>query len=190
MNIFAHPIVTNQFTAAAIGTFVKDPETLSRIVSEAVASFEFPENGQGFVVLPEAAKDCVLPGVALRTPNVGDYCLREHRGEISEYINRNTADLGQCDMVAAIVYTAEAFLADPQTSEEEKAAFSEAGYTHCWVTTLGNKGPKPPVGAWRFAVNLAGGNAAYANATRAQLVEEAREIQEYWSTWGTVAAPL
>lgn len=187
MNIFVHPIAKAQFSASAIGTFVSKPAALHTAVEQALESYDMPENGQGFVSLPEEAWDCVLPGVARRTSNPEDYCNRLHRGKVGQFLRRDKVALPDLDGVAAIVYTREAFLADPQTSDEEKAAFVEAGYTHCWVTTLAFAGPKPPVSSWRFVVNLAGGNVSYETMTKEQLVEMAQSIEAYEAEWAVVA---
>ena len=187
MNIFLHPIAKAQFTPEAIGTFVRAPMSLHRDIELALADFEFPENGQGFVSLPEEAWVSVLPGVARRTSNPEDYKNALHRGKVGQFLRRDKVALPALSGVAAIIYTAEAFLADPQTSDEEKRRFVDAGYTHVWVTTLAFAGPKPPVTSWRFVVNLAGGNAAYADKTLEELVAEAQAIEAYESEWCVVA---
>jgi hypothetical protein len=186
VNIYMHGIAEQQTTPEAIGTFVQKPEKLEALIELALEDHDF-EKGP-FVVVPDA-QDCVTCGVAQATTDPGDYTLREHRGEVAAYRARETLteDEKRPDTVAAIIYTAEMFLADPQTSDEEKEAFVEAGYTHCWVTTLAMKGPKAPVGAWRFVVNLAGGNAMTLAKNAEELQAEATEIKDYWSEWSTVA---
>jgi hypothetical protein len=187
MNIYMHPEAAAQTTADAIGTKVLKPMALHDAITTALETYEFPANGQGFVSLPEESWSCVMPGVARRTANPEDYKSGLHRGKVGQFLDRSKVEPPPLDGVAAIVYTAEAFLADPQTSEEEKAAFVEAGFTHCWVTTLAFAGPKPPVTAWRFVVNLAGGNAAYAEMTKGELVEMAQAIEAYEAEWCVVA---
>ena len=186
MKIFMHPIAAAQTTADAIGTFVQKPMALHKAIERAIEGHDF-ENGP-FVIVPDAA-DFVLCGVAPATANPEDYVLREHRGEVAPYRNRNslTEEEAQPDSVAAIIYTRQMYLDDPQTSDEAKQAFIEGEYTHCWVTTLAMKGPKAPVGAWRFVVNLAGGSAITGAKSKEELVEEAKEIEDYWSKWSTVA---
>lgn len=186
MKLYIHSIAQDQVDGIAVGTVVRS--ALLGIIEEAIASFSFPANGQGFVGLPDAAKSFVTAGVGRRSKNPKDYVVREHRGEVGLYLRRDSvprADLVP-DGVAAIVYTAEAFMADPQTSDEEKAAFVSAGYTHCLVTVLAFKGPKPPVGPDRFVFNLAGGNARYATLTGDEIRAEAKEVAEYFTTWCVV----
>ena len=189
MRIFTHDIAKAQTGTGpvVIGTLVHRPMDMHLSIRRALETYKFPENGQGFVSLPKEAWGCVLPGVARRTKNPGDYKNALHRGEVGQFLDRTKVALPALDGVAAIVYTAEAFLADPQTSDEEKQAFIEAGYTHCGVTTLAFAGPKPPGTSWRFIVNLAGGNAAYEEMTKEELVEMAQDIKAYETEWAVVA---
>lgn len=185
MKIYMHPIASQQTTSKAIGTFVQKPMSVHAAIEAALKTHDF-EKGP-FVVLDGVA-DCVVCGVAPASSNPEDYVPREHRGEVEAYRRRETLtfDERRPDTVAAIIYSKEMYLADPQTSDADKAAFIQAGYTHCWVTTLSMKGPKAPVGAWRFVVNLAGGNDSYAFKNRDDLHAEAKEIKDYWSKWSTV----
>jgi len=187
-SIFIHQIAKDQFDATGIGTFVTNPISLKAHIQSALDTYEFPENGQGFMHLPEEAFKCVVPGVARRTNNLKDYVLRSHRGQVSEYLNRDKVELPKLGGLAIIVYTEEAFLADKQVSDEAKQAFTSGGYTHAWITTLAMAGPRAPVGAWRFVANLAGGNLAYSMKTAIDLHEEAKAIEAYWSEWCTVAS--
>lgn len=186
MKIYVHDIAAAQTLPGAIGTFVSKPLRLKTLIEQAVERHNF-ENGP-FVVVP-GAEHLVTCGVAPATADPGDYTLREHRGEVAAYRARETLteDEKRPDTVAAIIYTRQMYLDDPQTSDVEKRAFVEDGYTHCWVTTLAMKGPKAPVGAWRFIVNLAGGNAMTLAKSAEELQAEAAEIKNYWSEWSTVA---
>jgi len=149
--------------------------------------FSFPENGQGVVPVPEEAWGCVIPGLARRTTNPDDYKNVLHRGKVEQVLDRNKVVLPALTGVAAIVYTKEAYLADPQTSEEEKAAFIRYKHTHCWVATMSWTGPRPPWNAWRSIFSLAGGNAAYADKSIEELVAEAQAEEAYESEWCVVA---
>lgn len=186
MKIYMHPIASQQTTSKAIGTFVQKPMTVHAAIEAALETHDFK---RGPFVPLSGVEDCVTCGVAPATADPGDYTLREHRGEVAAYRARETLteDEKRPDSVAAIIYSKEMYLDDPQTSDEAKQAFIEAGYTHCWVTTLATKGPKAPVGAWRFVVNLAGGNAMTLAKNAEELQAEAKEIEDYWSKWSTVA---
>ncbi len=190
MNLFIHPLASAQFGNAAVGTRIAEPGPLAGALGAAVADYVFPDNGQGFITLdlevhPSIA-EYVQAGVAPVSDIPADYVVRSHRGEIITVLRREAAADLTPDGVAVIVYTREAFLADPDTSDEEKAAFVEAGHTHCWVTTLAFKGPPPPLGSRRFVRNLAGGNAAYADKTAFELRTEAAAIAEYEAQWCVV----
>lgn len=186
MKLYIHSIAQDQVDGIAVGTVVRS--ALLGIIEEAIASFSFPANGQGFVGLPDAAKSFVTAGVGRRSKNPKDYVPREHRGEIGLYLRRDSvprADLVP-DGVAAIVYTAAAYEADPQITEAEKAALVSAGYTHALITVLAFKGPKPPASPERFVANLAGGNNAALAASADEIRAEARAVQEYFTTWCVV----
>jgi hypothetical protein len=185
MKIYMHTIAAAQVERKAIGTFVQKPMSLHTALMAAVEDHDFRD---GPFVTIAGAQEFVTCGVAGATTNPEDYVLREHRGEVAAYRRRDglTAEEKRPDTVAAIIYNRQMYLNDPQTSDEAKADFVESGYTHCWVTTLAMKGPKAPVGPWRFCVNLAGGNAIAGVKTKEELVFEAQEIEDYWSKWSTV----
>ena len=185
INIYVHPIASSQMSAGAVGTYVQEPMALYEAVVAAIETYVFPEDGQAVISLPKEVCGIVLPGVARRTDRPEDYKNVFYRGKMEQFLDRRKVELPSLDEVAVVVYTAEAFLADPQTSDEEKAGFIKAGFTHCWVTT--RAGPKGPVTPWRFVVNLAGGNAAYETMTKDALVEMAKEIEAYESEWCVVA---
>ena len=115
------------------------------------------------------------PGVAPRrllTPETG--IVRTYREEDALYIDRTKVDLGQCDNVYAIVYTSGAWNRDPEVSEAEKVAAE--GYKHVLVTTLGNRGPVPPVSPHRFMHNVAGGNARWSLFFGTDIQKKAEEF--------------
>ena len=189
MTMFIHPIAAAQFEGTAVGTVVRDDVALLGLIGEAIASFSFPANGQGFILLPDSARPAVTAGVAPRAgKKADDYRVREHRGEMVAVLRRDriaAVDLDP-DGVAAIVYTREGFLADPETTPQEAAAFVAAGHTHALITVLGFGGPKAPLTSHRFVRNLSGRNAAYANKSAEALREEAAAIVAYEEEWCVV----
>jgi hypothetical protein len=190
MKLYVHPIALAQLQGTAVGSIATRPRNLLTLIEDTVEAHpeSMPENGQGFFMLAEPARTMITAGVALRSKNPEDYVARVHREEIGLYLRRDSvprADLIP-DGVAAIVYTAEAFTADTQTSDEEKAAFEAEGFTHCLVTILAFKGPKPPVGPDRFVINLSGGNVRYGTMTADEIRAEAAEVAKYAETWCVV----
>jgi hypothetical protein len=85
-----------------------------------------------------------------------------HRGEDIIVVDRKEVALVDPGLLrpltaSAIVYTQEAFLADPQVTAEDRQAAD--GYTHIIVTFLASRGPvPPPFTSHRLVRNLAGGN--------------------------------
>lgn len=59
---------------------------------------------------------------------------------------------------SAVVYTIDAYLNDPDVTDEERDELARCEYTHILVAVLASAGPKPPLGPYRFVHNLAGGN--------------------------------
>jgi hypothetical protein len=190
MNLFVHPIAQAQFDGTAVGTVVTKPEKLLQFIKDTVEANPevFPANGQGFFMMNEPARTMVTAGVALRTFNPEDYIPREHRGVVDSYIRRdrvNRMDLIP-DGVAAIVYTIDAYINDPETTDKEKEALVKGGITHVLVTILAFKGPKPPQSVIRFVLNLAGANARYQEMTADEIRAEAKEVADYHKVWCTV----
>ena len=176
-----HPIAKNQFKPGGVGTLVTNPTDYLDALHKEVAGFTFPAEGdnagQGFVPMPDSVKGFVVPGAAKRnllSEKTG--IIRNHRGEDILCVDRSKVDVGEADSVAAIVYTMQAFLNDPENglSSEEKTQLLNGEFTHVLVTTLAFKGPKSPLTPHRFMHNVAGGNAAYAS-TNPHIVERAKE---------------
>jgi len=119
----------------------------------------------------------VRPGVAPRhllTTETG--IVRTYREEDALYIDRTKVDLGECDDVYVIVYTKGAWGRDPEVPKAEKVAAE--GYEHVLVTTLGNRGPTPPVSPHRFMHNVAGGNARWSLFFGTDIQKMAEEFVE------------
>lgn len=189
MSMFIHPIAQAQFLGTAVGTVVRDEIALLGLIWEAVRGTVFPENGQGFLLLPADATAAVTAGVAPRLgKKADDYRVREHRGEMVAVLRRDRIGAVALDPdgVAAIVYTAAGFLADPETTPQEAAAFVAAGHEYCLITVLGFGGPKAPLTSHRFVRNLSGRNAAYADKSAEALRAEATAIVAYEEEWCVV----
>ena len=113
------------------------------------------------------------------------YVIRTHRGERGIFLKRQHA--AKCTGLAVIVYTLDAFKADPQVTPERLAAL-EDGTTHVLVAVLGfSDSPKPEVSSHRFTRNAAGGNNEYLAMTADELRAKAKAVVEYEKNWQTVA---
>lgn len=158
------------------------------MVMKAIREFDFStcrEPGQGLIRLPDAACDMVSAGIGLRTDNPSDYVIRRHRGRIGLYLCRGLAITP--DKVSVVVYTAEAYLNDPEIREEEAARVRKGGFTHMLVAVLASAGPSSPLTPGRFVSNLAGGNNEAMHWTADEIRAKAKEIDEYAKTWCVVA---
>lgn len=178
--------ICHAFDNNCIGTKVAVEDAFQLILLATLEKYEWPENGQGFIPLPDAEKyvfsgDCERASLASR-----DYIVRQWRGEMMMFAKRREQRATFC---AAIVYTAEAYFADPQVDAEERARLE--GATHVLVAVLGSRGPKPTLSSSRFVRNLAGGNASYAADKKSieDLVNEAKGIVAYEMEWAVVADP-
>lgn len=182
--------IVTAFADATVGTKVIDREAFMSILVDAIAAYDFDGQkvpGQGFLPLPETAVATVSAGVGENTNNLDDYIVRENRGVVGAYLRREKA--AKADSVAAVVYTAAAYFADPQVSEEERNRIKDSGATHVLVAVLASAGPKSQVTYKRFVENLAGGNREYApDATSVEaLAALANEVATYHKQWCVVA---
>lgn len=181
------------FDAKTVGSKVVDSVGFLNALSVAVESFDFnaetnehvTTTGQGGIPLNDALA-CVSAGVGPKCNVLSRYVLREWRGEIKPYLLRDFAAL--VDNLIVIVYTVEAYLADPQVDTSERTEIEAGGATHVIVAVLANAGPKPPAySPGRLVANLAGGNndalAWDADTIRAHAVQAAI----YAETWSVVA---
>ena len=196
MNIALSNLVTC-FNLTTIGTKVVDRDAFMEILYAAVADYDFTAEdsangvvkGQGFVGLSDEAISTLISGVGKHTHQPEDYVVRKHRGSVGLFLKREKAETPTG--VAAIVYTREAYLADPEVQEEVEEAqrIEQSDCTHVLVAVLAFAGPKAPVGFVRFVKNLAGGNKAYTpeSTTHEALIKEAKTVEEYHDTWCTVS---
>lgn len=155
--------VCSAFEAHTIGTKVTSSELdFILLVGDALKKYDVSndsEPGQHFLILAKEAVAMVSCGVGRHTGHQDDYVVRVHRGEPGVFLTRENA--AECTGVAAIVYTREAYLADPQVTPERAAALHE-DTAYILVAVLGfADAPKPEVSSHRFVRNLAGGNNEY-----------------------------
>jgi len=91
------------------------------------------------------------------------------------------------DNVAVVVYTKEAYLKDPDCTEEEHERINSLGCTHVLVAVLASSGKPSPLTPHRFIHNLAGGNREALLWTADEIRAKAKEIKKFSSEWCVVA---
>jgi len=187
--------IVTAFDAKAIGTKVTEPIMFRGLLREAVGNFQFPTEtvedkgiveGQGFIRL-DSALPHVSAGVGLRTLNPDDFVLREYRGEVQPFLKREHAI--KADGFAAVVYTREAYLVDPDVVADpaELARVKASDATHVFVCAIAFAGPKAPLSPRAFVHNLAGGNTNAQGLSGDVIREQAAEIDAYHAKYATVA---
>ena len=186
MKLFVASIL-GAFQETCVGTKVVHPRTFTAIVEKAVESHDFTSNPQAFITLTSAAVDCVAPGVGRRSVNdhESDYVVRMHRGRPEAFLRRQYAS--EATAVSVVVYTAAAYLADPEVSQNERELVVRAEATHVLVAVIAHCGPRAPLTPYRLVANLAGGNLAYGAKTAEEMYTEAREVIKYDNEWCVVA---
>lgn len=172
------------FDPTAVGSRVLNRDQFMLALGEQIENHDQSGDrapGQHFVSCPRAMFELVSSGVGDATSNPDDYVLREWRGEVQAFLKREKAS--PVNFLACIVYTREAFLADPQA--EAYAAEWLGDATHVLVAVLaGDVGPVQP---GRFVANLAGGNNAFLTMTGDEIRNMAAECRAYWSTHSVVS---
>lgn len=182
--------ILSAYADAAIGTRVLDRQGFEVILADAIETHDTAGDrvpGQHFIVLSEAAKATVSAGVGRRSADPADYVVREHRGRVDAYLKRELA--AAVEGVAAVVYTAEAYLSDPDVEgePEEAARVRESGASHVLVAVLAFAGPKAPLSPYRLVHNLAGGNREAEAWSAEEIRRIASEVLAYDSDWAVVA---
>ena len=185
MKLFIHPLAAAQLhpeevdddvvgTIACNSGLDDEPQRLVWLIEQAIKSYAFPSNGQGFIPLPEEALELVLAGCAAVTPETpaDAFVVRMHRGERVTVLDRHGDDRLDLrpEFVAAIVYTLAAFEVDGDTTPEEWEQVVGSGAEHVLITLIASKGPRPQPSSHRLVRNIAGGNAKYR-----QMLEEYEE---------------
>jgi len=191
MTKFGISSICSAFGNNVIGTRVMNQGDFLAVVDEALQSHDTSGDrveGQHFVQLPEAAVSMVSAGVGrVEGQPVEHFVVREHRGEVNCYLHR--AHAADADGVAAIVYTWDAYAADPEVDvlAPENAAMQCDGVTHVIVAVLAFAGPQSPLTTHRFVSNLAGGNKEALEWDANEIRSRAEVINSYWSEWRVVA---
>lgn len=172
-----------------IGTKVSDSKSFFEIADRVVADFDFVGQrvpGQGFIMCPDLVP-YLSAGVGKRSPDPEHYVCRQHRGRVDAYLRREFA--APCEGAALVVYTREAYLADPDVGKDaaEKARIESSNATHILVAVLGFAGPKAPLSPHRLVHNLAGGNREAMAWTADEIRKQAEASLAYDSEWAVVS---
>lgn len=179
--------VCKAFDNACVGTRVVSTQRdfVKGAIADALVAFNMPANGQGFIPLTGGICEAVYSGDDARDGLTAEsIVVKEWRGELMMFARRRALP---ATFAAAIVYTREAYFADPEVDEAERERLGDA--THVLVALLGSRGPKPTLSSTRFVRNLAGGNASFVPGQRSyeDLIAMAKEIVAYETSWITVA---
>lgn len=179
--------ILTAFNSDTIGSKVTNPNAFKACVGLAVDTHDFSKErvpGQAFIELHEA-KGFVSAGVGSRVDDPSAYVVRSHRGRCSAYLKRDhAAETSGC---AVVVYTLDAYLADPDVDGLEHARLVTEGATHVLVAVLAFAGPQSPLTPHRFIHNLAGGNREAQEWGADEIRAKAKEILEYDNEWVPVA---
>lgn len=175
--------------AAPVGSRVIDAAGFSDALIAAIDAHDFAAErvpGQAFLPLPDAVGS-VSAGEGQRTTDPADYVAVEHRAKVELYLRRECA--AECTFCAAVVYTAAAYLADPdvQNEPDEAARVKATGAPYVLVAVIASAAPKGPLTPDRFVANLAGGNKEAQLWSADEIRAKAKEVEAHWSEWCVVA---
>jgi len=200
--------IVTAFDRETIGSKVLDEGGFLVILANAMEAFDWStcrQPGQAYIQLPQEACALVSGGVGKRTQDPEDYVIRMNRDQIGLYLKRQRTEYctpdaahpndffftrslaAPVDNVAVVVYTLDAYLADPDCTPEETARVKDMGATHVLVAVLASAGKPSTLTAHRFVHNLAGGNNEALAWTADEIRQKAKEIKEFTSEWAVVA---
>ena len=179
--------VCGVFGESVIGTRVVNRADFLALVNDTLKLHNTSSDrteGQHFVRLPEEAVGMVSSGVGrVEGHPVEHFIVREHRGEVNAYLHR--AHAAEADGVAAVIYTLDAYKADPEVKMEEESFGDDV--SHVIVAVLAFAGPQSPLTTHRFVSNLAGGNNEAKLWSGDEIRDKASYIKQYWAEWRVVA---
>jgi hypothetical protein len=184
----ANANIVTAFDSEAIGSRVLSEAEFLAYLTGAIRRYDSSGDrvaGQHFVVLPKEAYGTVSAGDGPKSDNPEDYVIRMHRGQPGMYLKREKA--GPVNFLACVVYTFEAYCADPEVDDQEAKELAVLSPTHVLVAVIASSGPSSPLPPWRFVCNLAGGNKEALVWSADEIRAKAAEIKEYWSQWSVVA---
>ena len=179
--------ILTAFEAKTIGT--KALEGFGLHLMHAVESHDFNTEsicGQACIHIPDAIP-FVSGGLGRSRKDPNDYVLRSHRGKVHAYLKREFAEpVTDCHVV---VYTRDAYLADPDIDEDPDEAnrIQNSSCTHVLIAVLAASGAPSTLSPYRFVKNLAGGNHEALAWSADEIRAKAREIAANVDEWSVVA---
>jgi len=205
--------IVTAFDENTIGSKVLDKEKFMFCLANAITNYPWwacRQPGQGYIALGQEVCSFVSSGVGHRTQDPDDYVIRVNRGDVGMYLKRyRTITIHEkiesangaktfsrtirktlaipVDKVFTVVYTLDAYLRDPDCSEDERKRVMDMGFTHVLVAVLASNGKPSTLTAHRFVWNLAGGNNEALAWTADEIRQKAKEIKEFTSEWSVVA---
>ncbi len=189
--IYVSNIVT-AFNEETIGTKVLDKMTFWKVATTLIRAHDYSKErvpGQALIQCNDL-RLVVTAGVGRKTQNPDDYVIRTYREGPKLFLKRKFA--AEAESVSLIVYTKDAYLADPDVKEDERTFIDGMDHgddpiSHVLVAILASAGPPPPLTPGRFVHNLAGGNNEALLWTADEIRQKAKEIVAYYNEWTTVA---
>lgn len=137
------------FAQEGIGTLVTNKEAFFGVLQQALAEYDASQDrvaGQHIVRLPKRAIDMVSCGYGKRTNVPTDYVARKARdGSVGRFLRREKAAVAE--NVTVVVYTRNAYLADPNglNDEPELTRIANSSAAYVIVAVIAWAGPMPPV---------------------------------------------
>lgn len=180
--------VCEAFNLECVGSSVLDHAQFFVHLTEALEKHDISNDrvpGQHYIVMPAKAHMNVSSGVGRKSSDPKNYVLRAHRGVVSAYLRREFAS--PVEGLAVVVYTVDAYVADPDVSGAEIADIKKGGFTHVIVAVLASAGPTSHLTPHRFVHNLAGGNNEALTYSGHTIREMAKGIRDYYNAWSVVA---
>jgi hypothetical protein len=180
--------IVTAYTDRAIGSKVIHQVLFHKLVCKALEGFDFAacrQPGQAYIELDRTANLFVVSGVGRPTMSPDDYVIRVHRDRVGLYLKRSKA--APVQNTAVVVYTREAYLADPEIDWNEVERIDKEGATHVLVAVLASAGEGAPLTPNRLIQNLAGGNNEALAWTADEIRQKAAEVAGYSDKWHVVA---
>ncbi len=179
-----HSGIFTGFEPTGVGTRITDPAHVLAAIESRLSTGDHLVSAPGQFEIPLSATG-LLGGIGRRTQNQDDYVVRTWRGRVDMFLKREFAV--PVAHAKAIVYTIDAYEADPQVSALESQVLRDQSVTHVIVAILAFAGPPAKLSPLRFVMNLAHGNNEALLWSRDEIVERAKAVERYDAEWCVVA---